>query len=99
MGDTQTKMLAFIVILSFLGIVAMMTRIFLAHLEARKMEGSEPLTEDILKQYDDLPSGMAIYLAWVEDGSSPRSRKKMKESVRAQMPVLARALDRMVEED
>lgn len=86
-------------ILCIIGLLAMMFRIYLFYKEAQKVEPAEPITEDILKQYDDLPSGMAIYLAWVEDGTSPRLHRKLQDAVRAEMPILARALDRMVEED
>jgi len=51
-----------------------------------------------LTQYDDIPSGAAVLMAWSEPGDFPRYHKKMQEEVRKNMPVLARALDRMVKE-
>jgi hypothetical protein len=56
-----------------------------------------PFTEEGLKKYDDFAPGEAIILAWSEPGDFPRWHSKMQEEVRTKMPVLARALDRMVE--
>lgn len=54
-------------------------------------------TEEGLTQYDDFAPGEAVYLAWTENGDFPRWHSKMQDEVRKNMPVLARALDRMVE--
>lgn len=56
-----------------------------------------PVTEEGLAQYDDFAPGEAVYLAWSEPGDNPRWHNKMQDEVRSQMPVLARALDRLVE--
>lgn len=58
---------------------------------------STPFTEEGLKQYDDFAPGEAAYLAWTEPGDTPRWHSKMQDEVRVKMPVLARALDRMVD--
>lgn len=47
------------------------------------------LTEEELKEFDDLPSGVAATLAW--------SHGKNRKVVRNEMPVLGRALDRMTD--
>lgn len=54
-------------------------------------------TEEGLKQYDDFAPGEAVIMAWSEPGAFPRWHIKMQDEVRTKMPVLARALDRMVE--
>lgn len=68
-------------------------------LRSRKQQemAETPMTEQGLKQYDYLPSGMAVMMAWSEAGDNPRWHQKMQDEVRQNMPVLARALDRMVE--
>jgi hypothetical protein len=48
------------------------------------------LTEKELSQYDDLPAGIAIAESW----TGPKQKE-----VRSQMPILGRALDRLVEND
>ena len=57
-----------------------------------------PYTQQGLEQYDDFPPGYAVALAWSEAGDFPRWHSKMQDEVRKNMPVLARALDRMVED-
>jgi len=57
-----------------------------------------PYTEQGLKQYDDFAPGEAVYLAWSDAGDFPRWHSKMQDEVRKNMPVLARALDRLVED-
>ena len=46
------------------------------------------LTEEELTQFDELPSGVAVTLAWTEGANQ--------KAVRDDMPVLGRALDRMI---
>lgn len=58
---------------------------------------STPFTEEGLVQYDGFSPGEAIFMAWSEPGDFPRWHAKQQEEVRKTMPVLARALDRMVE--
>lgn len=69
-------------------------------LRSRKQKEAEPITpvtEEGLKQFDQLPSAMAVLLAWSDAGNNPRHHRKMQDEVRSKMPVLARALDRMVD--
>lgn len=56
-----------------------------------------PFTEAGLKQYDDYAPGEAVILAWSEAGDFPRWHSMKQDQLRKNMPVLARALDRMVE--
>lgn len=56
-----------------------------------------PVTEEGLAQFDDLPAALAVALCWSEPGDNPRWHRKMQEEVRDRMPVLARALDRLIE--
>lgn len=56
-----------------------------------------PVTEVGLTQYDDYAPGEAVILAWSEAGDFPHWHRHMQDEVRSNMPVLARALDRMVE--
>lgn len=69
-------------------------------LRRRKQKGpvATPVTAEGLTQYDELPPGLAVTLAWSEPGINPHYHRMMQDDIRAQMPVLARALDRMVEE-
>lgn len=57
-----------------------------------------PVTEEGLAKYDDLPAGLAVAHAWSDTGNNPHYHRMMQDDVRAQMPLLARALDRMVDE-
>lgn len=56
-----------------------------------------PITEEGLAQFDDLPAAIAVALCWSEPGENPRWHRKMQEEVRDTMPVLARNLDRLIE--
>lgn len=58
---------------------------------------STPVSEEGLKQFDDLPPLMAVALAWSNPGKYPTWHYRMQQIVRAHMPVLGRALDRLVE--
>lgn len=89
-------------ILAFIALGLMILFIFLVGhiiLQCRKKQNVEPtpVTEAGLTQYDGLPPGGAILLAWTESGGNPRWHRKMQDQVREQMPVLARALDRFVD--
>jgi hypothetical protein len=66
-------------------------------LRRRKQEEATPVTQEGLKQYDNLPAGMAVLMAWSESGSNPNWHEAMQEDVRKKMPVLARALDRLAD--
>lgn len=66
-------------------------------LGCRKQEKVTPVTKQGLEQYDDLPPGAAILLAWTEAGANPQWHREMQNEVRKTMPVLARALDRFIQ--
>lgn len=55
-----------------------------------------PVTRKGLQQYDKMLPADAAMLAWGNAGEHPEYHRKMKEEVRRAMPLLARALDRMV---
>ncbi|WNT45437.1 hypothetical protein SEA_ARGAN_53 [Arthrobacter phage Argan] len=57
-----------------------------------------PVTEECLATFDSLPAPEAVLAAWTFEGANPTWHHRMQQIVRAQMPVLARALDRLVEE-
>lgn len=54
-----------------------------------------PVTDKGLCQYDHLPVAEAVLLAWAEEGNAPFHHRMMQAAVRDQMPLLARALDRL----
>ena len=53
-----------------------------------------PTTRPGLEQYDHLPAEEAILRAWTEPGAAPDYHRYCQRLLRAQIPVLARALDR-----
>lgn len=57
-----------------------------------------PVTEEGLQTFDHLPANEAVLAAWLYAGNNPTWHHRMQQIVRAQMPVLARALDRLIEE-
>jgi hypothetical protein len=57
-----------------------------------------PTTAQGLRQYDRFPAAEAAVLAWDNPGPRPAWHRAMKEEVRNAMPLLARALDRLVGE-
>lgn len=57
-----------------------------------------PTTPEGLTAYDHLPPLDAVLMAWEVPGSNVEWHEKMRERVRLEMPLLARALDRAVEE-
>jgi hypothetical protein len=57
---------------------------------------STPVTQEGLEQFDHLPPLMAVALAWSYPGKYPTWHYRMQQIVRAHMPVLGRALDRLV---
>lgn len=67
-------------------------------LRRRKQGEATPITEEGLVQYDELPSGVAVLMAWTEAGGNPLWHFEMQDEVRKKMPLLARALDRMANE-
>lgn len=54
-----------------------------------------PTTPAGLHQYDSLPAVQAVVKAWTVPGGHPDWHDAMREHVRLEMPVLARALDRL----
>lgn len=56
------------------------------------------MSDEGLRQYDDLSAAEAVARAWGDPGRYPTWHHRMQQIVRKQMPVLARALDRIVEE-
>lgn len=59
---------------------------------------SKPPTREGLEIFDHLPADEAIVMAWNVPGAAPRYHRDMKILVREQMPVLARAIERLTEE-
>jgi hypothetical protein len=57
-----------------------------------------PTTPDGPHRYDHLPAAEAARQAWAEPGRHSGWHEQMRDRVRAAMPLLARALDRMAEE-
>ena len=54
-----------------------------------------PITEEGLKQFDNLPPAEAILAAWNTPGPEPIWHEEAKRLVRNLMPVMARAIDRL----
>jgi hypothetical protein len=97
---TDIKILAFIAIGLMVLFIFIAGQVIVKAMQDRKLkEAITPMTEEGLTQFDELPPGLAVTLAWSEPGDFPRWHQKMQDEVRQQMPVLARALDRMVESD
>ena len=57
-----------------------------------------PVTDAGLRMYDHLPAEEAAVRAWTVAGRSPELHRKQQQEVRDRMPLLARALDRLVNE-
>ena len=57
-----------------------------------------PVTKEGLAQFDSLPAIMAVAKAWSDSGEYPVWHYRMQQIVRKTMPVLGRALDRLIEE-
>ena len=55
-----------------------------------------PVTRKGLKQFDWMTPEQAALNAWTQVGGNPYWHDKMRTQVRDAMPLLARALDRMV---
>jgi hypothetical protein len=54
-----------------------------------------PVTFEGLRQYDNLPPEEAVRLAWTRPGPRPDWHAVCVAEIRASMPLLARALDRL----
>lgn len=57
-----------------------------------------PTTPSGLRRYDHLPADEAVVRAWVDAGVRPRWHERMRRRVTREMPVLARALERLAHE-
>jgi len=57
-----------------------------------------PVSSDGLRRYDSFDPLFAIALAWTVAGLKPRWHRRAQKVVRKAMPLLARALDRLVED-
>lgn len=55
-----------------------------------------PVTRKGLKQFDWMTPEQAVLNAWTQVGGHPEYHRKMEQQVREAMPLLARALDRLV---
>ena len=55
-----------------------------------------PVTPEGLAQYDELPAEEAVVRAWGLAGDYVNHHFRMQEEVKKQMPVLGRALDRLM---
>lgn len=64
-----------------------------------KKKVTPPVVERDLIEFDDLPSGVAVMFAWTDSDVEREYHQSLKRQVRETMPVLGRALDRMVEEN
>lgn len=94
----ELKILAYLAIGLFVLFIFLCGQLILRRRNEQKIQAEQtPYTEQGLTQYDDFAPGEAVYLAWSEAGDFPRWHSKMQDDVRKNMPVLARALDRMVE--
>lgn len=95
MSDNEIKILGFLAICLGMLLVFVVGNLVL---RGRKQnEEKTPVTEEGLRQFDDLSPGYAVMLAWTDPGANPRWHDKARDEVRSQMPLLARALDRMVD--
>jgi hypothetical protein len=90
-----------LIYLTLMGLLLLTVHIAAVVIDKRNKQKVEmartPVSEEGLKTYDELPADIAVALAWSDPGNNPTWHFRMQQIVRAQMPVLARALDRMVE--
>ena len=49
-----------------------------------------------IEMYDKLPPDLAVVRAWNDPGRSPMAHREAQDNLRKSMPLLARALDRLV---
>lgn len=64
----------------------------------RRHKIETPVTLEGLTQFDGLDPAAAAVKAWTEPGPNPGWHRVMKDRVSQEMPLLARALDRLAEE-
>lgn len=57
-----------------------------------------PVTPKGLQQFDNHDAVTAVIEAWTIQGNNPAWHQEMQKQVAVRMPVLARALDRLVKE-
>lgn len=50
-----------------------------------------------IEMYDMLPPDQAVARAWADPGRSPMTHREAQDNLRKSMPLLARALDRLVD--
>jgi hypothetical protein len=93
-SDSEFKILAFIA-LGLLVLFIMIAGGVILRSRKQQAMTDTPVTEEGLTQYDDLTPGEAVLMAWTEAGNNPRWHTLRQDDVRAEMPVLARALDRL----
>ena len=65
----------------------------------RKLFNVTPVSVVGLVKYDDRDPAEAIVYAWTKPGVNPEWHSRQVEYVRESMPLLARAIDRLVEEN
>lgn len=63
------------------------------------MSEPTPVTKEGLSQFDTLDAATAVAKAWSNPGRHPAWHFRMQQIIRTQMPVLARALDRLAVEN
>ena len=59
---------------------------------------TRPSPRERIRGYDALPPAEAVAAAWANAGPHPDYHRRMQEQVRARMPMLGRALDRLARE-
>lgn len=97
MYDSQTILINYIGMLVVMIVWAIYGGVFRKRRPKQKAKVTV-MDSDIIA-FDDLPPGVAVIFAWTESGVNPEYHNAMKAEVRKQMPVLGRALDRLVEEN
>lgn len=95
--ETADRIIALIAIIGAIACMAACLSIILNSTRSKETVVGTPVTEEGLTQFDNLSPGEAVMMAWSEPGDNPHYHRMMQDDVRAQMPVLGRALDRMVE--
>jgi hypothetical protein len=93
----DVKILAFIAIGLMVVFISIAVRLVIVSVQKHKTDGTR--THSGLMKYDEYAPGEAVVLAWSEPENDFRWHRKMQDEVRTYMPVLARALDRMVTND
>lgn len=95
--DDELKIAAYVALGLMVLFIFLCGQIILRRRNERK-DRNAPASKVVLEQFDDLAPAYAVMLAWTEfEISNERQHRKAKDDVREIMPVLARALDRMVD--